>query len=312
MTIKRMPSSCEFATAMATGHKGASQLRRGVLLALALALLMQAGLGVADGVAAAQEGRRPLEPAIPSQPETPRHRIRLILKDGSFQTVISYRVSGEVVHYRSAERNGEEEDIPLALVDLPATKAWERAHDPDQPSAAQQAPVLSPELAREEAARQARTPEVATLKDASLRLPEEDSLLVLDTFQGTPELVPLPQGGSDLNRETAHAVLKKDIDPAASPHDLLFLKDERADVQLHVADPVFFLCAWRVKGPATPTMGVAEASRSTRMGRQAAQRPVVAPRGACMCSNAWMCGAANVPWTASCCGCWTAAARSPD
>ncbi len=184
------------------------------------------------------QGRHPLDPPIASQPETPPHHTRLILKDGSFQMVLSYRVKGDVVLYRSAERNGATEDVPLSLVDLPATKAWERAHDPatvgQTPAAA---PVLSPELAREEALRAARTPEVA--KD--LRLPEEDSLLVLDTFQGTPELVPMPQQGSDLNRETAHAVLKRDINPASSPHDLLFVKDERADVQVHVPDPVFFV-----------------------------------------------------------------------
>ncbi len=184
----------------------------------------------------AQE-RRPLEPPIAAQRETPQHRIRLILKDGGYQTVLSYRVVGDVVRYRSAERDGAEEDIPLALVDLPATKEWERAHDPNQPPEAAQPPVLSPELAREEAARAAATPEVA--KD--LRLPEEDSVLVLDTFQGTPELVPMPQQNTDLNRETAHNVLKKEINPQASPHDLLFLKDERADVQLHVPDPVFFV-----------------------------------------------------------------------
>ena len=151
--------------------------------------------------------------------------------------VLRYVVKGDVVHYRSAERDGAEEDIPLALVDLPATQAWERAHDPSQPPAAQQKPILSPELAREEAARAARTPEVAP----DLRLPEEDSVLVLDTYQGTPELVPLPQKNSDLNRETAHSVVNKEMNPAASPHDLLFLKDEKADVQLHVPDPVFFV-----------------------------------------------------------------------
>ena len=195
------------------------------------------------GLSGRAQDRKPLEPPVASQPETPRHRTRLILKDGSYQTVLSYTVKGQVVHYRSAERDGEDEDIPLALVDLPATKAWERAHDPLAPPApdADQPPVLSPELAREEAERQARTPEVATLKDASLRLPEEDSVLVLDTFGGMPELVPLPQGGSDLNRETAHEVLPRQIPPAASPHDLLFLKDERADVQVHVADPVFYV-----------------------------------------------------------------------
>lgn len=202
-----------------------------------LALLAQ-GPGRA---AAGQQQRRPLEPAIPTLAETPQHRIRLILKDGSYQTVLSYTVQGQIVHYRSAERNGESEDIPLALVDLPATQAWERAHDPNQPAVAQAPPVLSPELAREEAARAARTPLVASGESGELHLPDDDSVLALDTFQGMPELVPMPQQGSDLNRETAHAVSKKEIDPAASPHDLLFLKDERADVQLHVADPVFYV-----------------------------------------------------------------------
>ncbi len=187
----------------------------------------------------AQEQRHPLQPPIASQPETPQHRMRLILKDGSYQMVLSYRVVRDRVRYRSAERNGDEEDIPLSLVDLPATQAWERAHDPAAaPGATEQgAPVLSPELAREEAARAARSPEVAP----DLRLPDENSVLVLDTFHGTPELVPLPQSGSDLNRETAHAVAKREINPAASPHDLFLLKDERADVQVHVAEPVFFV-----------------------------------------------------------------------
>ena len=191
-------------------------------------------LGLASKLMPAQD-RRPLEPPIPEQRETP-HRTRLILKDGSYQSVLSYRVVGATVHYRSAERDGAEEDVPLALVDLSATKAWARAHEAGQASSLEGA-VLSPELAREEAARAARTPEVA--KD--LRLPEEDSVLVLDEFQGTPELVPLPQQNSDLNRETAHAVVKKEINPQASPHDLFLLKEEQADVQLHVPDPVFFV-----------------------------------------------------------------------
>ena len=180
-----------------------------------------------------------MDPPIASLPETPHHRTRLILKDGTYQTVLGYVVRGNVVRYRSAERAGEEEEVPLELVDMTATKAWEQAHDPAAAGGPPEAksPVLSPELAREEAARLARTPEV--VKD--LRLPEDDSVLVLDVFQGTPELVPLPQKNSDLNRETAHTVVKKEVDPASSPHDLLFLKDERADVQVHVPDPVFYV-----------------------------------------------------------------------
>jgi hypothetical protein len=56
--------------------------------------------------------------------DTTPHRTRLILKDGSYQIVMSYRVVGSVVHYISAERGGAEEEIPVSLVDLDATHRW--------------------------------------------------------------------------------------------------------------------------------------------------------------------------------------------
>jgi hypothetical protein len=107
-------------------------------------------------------------------------------------------------------------------------------------SRAQQAPqrgVLSPELAKEEAARAALTPEVSP----NLRLPQDLSVMALDTFQSTPELVPLPQRGTDLNRETAHGVLKQAINPSSAPHRILELQGPRAEVQLHVSQPVLFV-----------------------------------------------------------------------
>lgn len=174
-----------------------------------------------------------------TQAQSPQRK-RLILKDGTYQLVLSYTVSGDVVHYRSAERNGETEDIPLALVDLPATEKWAREHGPNaaRPSSDAQRPsVLSPELAKEEADRAARTPEVAP----SLRLPEEISVLVLDTFNSTPELVPLEQQGGDLNKETAHNVLKTEVNPSSSPHRLLDVPGDSADIQVHVATPVLYL-----------------------------------------------------------------------
>src|SRR5271168_3032882 len=146
------------------------------------------------------------------QPDaTTPHRTRLILKDGSYQIIMSYKVVGNVVHYVSAERGGAEEEIPLSLVDLEATKRWEKQHakpaDADNPDNPQQPPAIDPELLKEEADRAALTPEVA--KD--LRLPEEDSTLALDTYHGTPELVPLAQTDSDLNRNTGHNLLKAKI-----------------------------------------------------------------------------------------------------
>jgi hypothetical protein len=173
--------------------------------------------------------------ALQPDASTP-HRTRLILKDGSYQIVMSYRVVGNVVHYVSAERGGAEEEIPLSLVDLDATHRWEKQHeqpDPDNPHP----PAIDPELLKEEADRAALTPEVA--KD--LRLPEENSTLALDTYRGTPELVPLAQTDSDLNRNTAHNVLKASVNPLSAAHPIVQLRGETSPVQLHVKDPVLYL-----------------------------------------------------------------------
>lgn len=184
---------------------------------------------------------RPMDVPSPAQNTIEPARMRLILKDGSYQLVLTYKVVGDVVQYRSAERDGEEEEIPLALVDLPATEQWKKDHEPGARDAQNAQPVMSPELAKEEAARAALTPEVAP----DLRLPEEDSVLALDTFRGNPELVPLPQSASALNKETAHDVQKGAINPASAPHRITDIPRERADVQLHVPDPVFYV---RVNG----------------------------------------------------------------
>jgi hypothetical protein len=186
------------------------------------------------GSAYAQD-RHPIEIPDTTQPVKPL-RLRLFLKDGTYQVVLDYKVVGNVVRYRSAERNGEAEDVPLELVDLPATERWKREHSEGQTVNDSRA-VLSPELAKEEADRRALTPEIAP----NLRLPGEDSVLVLDAFRGSPELVPLPQVGSDLNKETAHSVLKTAINPASSAHRILEVPGFRSDIQLHVAEPVFYV-----------------------------------------------------------------------
>jgi hypothetical protein len=172
------------------------------------------------------------------QPDTNTpHRSRLILKDGSYQIIMSYKIVGNVVRYISAERGGAEEEIPLSLVDIDATKRWEQRHAQPSDSNNPQPPAIDPELLKEEAERAALTPEV--VKD--LRLPEENSTLALDTFRGTPELVPLAQTDSDLNRNTGHNLLKAAVNPLSAAHQIVQLKGETSPIQLHVKDPVFYL-----------------------------------------------------------------------
>jgi hypothetical protein len=179
----------------------------------------------------------PLSPADPAEKGS-YQRTRLILKNGSYQIVLSYQVNGNVVEYRSAERNGELEEIPLRLVDMPATVKWYHEHvEGTAPAQQNKLPVLSPELAKEEADRAALTPEIAP----GLHLPEEIGVLVLDTFEGTPELVPLAQVGTDLNKESAHAVQKLAINPASAAHRILEVPRPRSEIQLHVAQPVFYV-----------------------------------------------------------------------
>src|SRR5580698_11030440 len=79
------------------------------------------------------------------QPDnTAPHRTRLILKDGSYQVVMSYRIVGNIVHYVSAERGGAEEDIPVALVDFDATHRWEKQHAQPAPGSDSSSPQQAP------------------------------------------------------------------------------------------------------------------------------------------------------------------------
>src|SRR5271165_2924299 len=132
---------------------------------------------------------------LPALSQTPNKR--LILKDGSYQITKRYEIVGDVVRYISAERGGEWEEVPTSLVDWVATEKWARDHAPGTadkstgPStpASQAAAEIDKEEQMERAEAQLRTPEVAP----GLRLPDQDGVWALDTFRGTPELVPVEQ-----------------------------------------------------------------------------------------------------------------------
>jgi hypothetical protein len=205
-------------------------------------------LALAAGLVSEGRAQRPLADAGAQQTGTAQtanavpHRTRLILKDGSYQVVMSYQVNGNIVRYFSAERDATEE-MPAELIDWDATHRWERQHlaenesDAGQGLAVAPAPAIDPELLKEEADRAAWTPEVAP----DLRLPELDSVLALDTFHGAPELVPLVQSDGELNRTTGHNIMKLAINPRSASHQIEQLKGVEAAVQLHVEMPAIYV-----------------------------------------------------------------------
>ena len=207
-------------------------LQRWMIVAILLA-------SVACRSATAQLASRSDPGTKPAQSSEP-HRTRLILKDGSYQLIMSYTVVGSNVRYVSADRGGDVELIPLDLVDLDATKKWEAQHaaiDPYAPIDQRPAPAIDPELLKEEAERKLLAPEVAP----DLRLAPEDAILALDTFRAAPELVPMTQTSGELNQQTGHSIFRKVLNPQASAHQIIVLKGEKAAVQIHVNDPAFYL-----------------------------------------------------------------------
>src|ERR1700756_284255 len=101
---------------------------------------------------------------------------RLILKDGSYQSVTKYEVKGDRVRYLSSER-GEWEELPKSMVDWAATEKYEK----DRAAGASPPEVieLDKELEADRQAEEARSPHVAP----GLQLPDEGGVFLLDTFQ---------------------------------------------------------------------------------------------------------------------------------
>lgn len=205
------------------------------LLALSLAALLLAPLGAR--AQQDQDNRKPLpmQPGIPGMGSN--HR--LILKDGSYQMVRQYEVVGDRVRYLSQER-GDWEEMPAALVDWDATRKWERDHanagtDDQSNAAMKEAEELDKEEAAERTDEKDRMPEVAK----GLQLPDQDGVFVLDTFQGTPELVELQPVDLDLNQHSRHGL--STFNPLATQRASIELDGSHARVHLHVNDPAIYL-----------------------------------------------------------------------
>jgi len=177
----------------------------------------------------------PLKPDLPGL--ATNHR--LILKDGSYQNVRKYEILGDRVRYISVERGGDWEELPTDLVDWEATRKWERDHanQPEEEAspAMKEAAAIDKEESDERAEQKATRPEVSK----GLELPDEDSVFVLDTFQGTPELVELLPAELNLNAKSKHGL--STLNPMAGAKANLELDGAHAKVHLHVNDPAIYL-----------------------------------------------------------------------
>ncbi len=157
---------------------------------------------------------------------------RLVLKDGTYQSVQKYEIKGDRVRYLSAERF-EWEEMPKDLVDWDATKKYEEDLAKGVSHSAEQ---VDKEMEEERANEDAKTPEVAP----NLRLPITGGVFVMDTFRDQPQLIELSQSQSDLNRDVKGNVLRATINPLASNNQKIEVPGPHAKVQVHVPRPAVF------------------------------------------------------------------------
>jgi len=159
---------------------------------------------------------------------------RLILKDGSYQSVSKYEIKGERVRYLSAER-GEWEEIPKSMVDWPATEKYEkdRAAGASTPEAVE----IDKELEADREAQEALSPQVVP----GLALPEEGGVFLLDTYESRPELVPLDQRGGSINKNMKGNILRAAVNPIASAHQTVEVPGKHSPVQAHVQVPSLYI-----------------------------------------------------------------------
>jgi hypothetical protein len=159
---------------------------------------------------------------------------RLILKDGSYQLATEWQVKGDRVRYFSSER-GEWEELPKEMVDWEATEKYqkERAAGATTPEAI----ALDKDLEAERKADEARSPHVAP----GLRLPDDGDVVMLDTYEGQPQLVELQQSGSDINRDMKGNILRGAINPIASAKQAIEVPGPHAKVQAHASVPSIYV-----------------------------------------------------------------------
>jgi hypothetical protein len=158
---------------------------------------------------------------------------RLVLKDGSYQSVSKYEVKGDRVRYYSAER-AEWEEMPASLVDWKATEAYEKDAAADKNTELEKVLKEDKEDAKKEAV---ATPEIAP----GVRLPDGGGVFLLETYKGQPQLCELVQTNGEINKNTGKNILRATINPIASAKQSIELKGLHARVQSHTGYPEIYL-----------------------------------------------------------------------
>jgi hypothetical protein len=146
---------------------------------------------------------------------------RLILKDGSWQEVMKYEVSGDRTRYFSTPRR-EWEDVPRDLVDWKATEEW-NARPMQLPPEDEDGPESEVETAA-----------------PGLQLPDSGGVFILDTLSGQPSLVELIQVPGVLNHGNA-GIFHSGVSSKATFNQHLELRGTHARTQAHVLLPHIFV-----------------------------------------------------------------------
>jgi hypothetical protein len=157
---------------------------------------------------------------------------RLILKDGSYQSVVKYEVQGDRVHYLSAERY-EYEDVPASLIDWDATKKYNEALSANK---LRTHVVETPEEKEAREKEEANSPEIAP----GLNLPGTGGVFLLDEFNGKAELAEIVQNGSEATKDAKKSVLRSAINPFSTKQGFE-IKGAHAQIQSHVVRPTVYI-----------------------------------------------------------------------
>ena len=147
---------------------------------------------------------------------------RLMLKDGSWQEVITYEVRGDRTRYLSTLRY-EWEEVPTDLVDWPATKHWNAQK---HPKAGEGAAIADDVLEGLDVA-------------PGLALPTRGGVFLLDRFSGGPSLVELIQTPGTLNRSAG--IFHSSAGPRAPVKQQLKIRGASARTHAHVPLPQIFV-----------------------------------------------------------------------